>query len=114
MDSTYSPSIFQPSPCPWRGPPDLSGQVRHVILVSRTVKAVYSSSTWVYREVVFARCVILVEDESLRDFLVAVAPKLGCNLNSHSISVVPTGGHGTQVVPLVNIPPVLTLDRWLV
>jgi len=46
------------------------------------------------REVVFARAVILVEDESLQQFLRSVAPRLGYDLDAHSVSVVFTGGHG--------------------
>lgn len=46
------------------------------------------------REMVFARAVLLVEDESLRDILIAVAPTLGYDLDSSGISVVFYGGHG--------------------
>ena len=43
------------------------------------------------REMVFARCVILVEDETQQEFLLAVAPTLGYRLDAHGISVVSVG-----------------------
>ena len=44
------------------------------------------------REMVFARAVIVVEDESQRDFILGVAPTLGRNLDVNSISVVYADG----------------------
>ena len=44
------------------------------------------------REVLFARSVILVEDESQRDFLVAVAPTLGYPLDTMGVSVIQVDG----------------------
>jgi AAA domain, putative AbiEii toxin, Type IV TA system len=46
------------------------------------------------REVFFARAVLLVEDESLMEFLVAVATTLGYDLNANGISIIYVGGHG--------------------
>lgn len=46
------------------------------------------------REVVFARAVVLVEDESLRDMLCVVAPILGHDIDSKGISIIDTGGEG--------------------
>ena len=47
-----------------------------------------------HREVLFARAVILVEDESQELFLRAVAPTLGHDVDSTSISIIPIGGDG--------------------
>ncbi len=46
------------------------------------------------REAVFARSVLLVEDESVREFILPVAEKLGYDLNAAGVSVIFTGGHG--------------------
>lgn len=46
------------------------------------------------REVVFSRAVLLVEDESLREFLIAVAPTLGYDLDASGVSIIFTGGQG--------------------
>jgi len=46
------------------------------------------------REIMFARAVLLVEDESLREFLIAVAPKLGYDIDASGVSIVFTSGHG--------------------
>ncbi len=44
------------------------------------------------REMVFARAVILVEDDSQKEFLVPVANILGFNIDANSISVISVGG----------------------
>ena len=46
------------------------------------------------REVVFARAVLLVEDESLQEFLTVIAPKLNRWLDRSGVSIIDTGGHG--------------------
>lgn len=45
------------------------------------------------REMVFARVVILVEDESQQEFVVGVAPTLGFDLDAIGLSVVSFNGH---------------------
>jgi hypothetical protein len=45
------------------------------------------------REIVFARAVILVEDESMLEFITAVAPTLGFDIDSNGISIISTDGH---------------------
>jgi hypothetical protein len=45
------------------------------------------------REVVFARSVLLVEDESQQEFLTAVAPTLGYDIDSASVSIIAVDGH---------------------
>lgn len=44
------------------------------------------------REIVFARAVLLVEDESQKDFLAATAPTLGYALDTSGISIIAVGG----------------------
>ena len=44
------------------------------------------------REVVFARAVVLVEDETQEGFLKSIAPTLGRDIDAHSVSVIPVGG----------------------
>ena len=48
------------------------------------------------REMVFARAVLVVEDESLFEFLRAVAPKLGLDIDGNGVSIVVTEGHGVH------------------
>lgn len=45
------------------------------------------------REMLFARVVLLVEDETLRVLFLVVASKLGIDLDAHGISVVSVNGH---------------------
>lgn len=45
------------------------------------------------REVVFARSVLLVEDESQQEFLTAVTPTLDHDIDSASVSIIAVGGH---------------------
>lgn len=45
------------------------------------------------REVVFARAVLLVEDESQKEFVTSVASTLGFDLDANSISVIAVGSH---------------------
>ncbi len=68
------------------------------------------------REVVFARAVILVEDETLTEFLIGVAPKLGRDIDANSVSVVFTGGEGGHrpfhtLLDALGIPYVHLRDR---
>jgi OLD-like protein/putative AbiEii toxin of type IV toxin-antitoxin system len=68
------------------------------------------------REVLFARAVILVEDDSQRDFLLAVAPTLGHDVNALGLSVVQVGGEdGYQpfftLLNSLRIPYVALKDR---
>jgi len=44
------------------------------------------------REMVFARAVVLAEDESQQEFLVSIAETLGYDLNAHGISLLSVGG----------------------
>lgn len=46
------------------------------------------------RELAFARSVIVVEDETQLEFLLAVAPTLGYQLDAHGVSMVPVNGEG--------------------
>lgn len=70
------------------------------------------------KEVVFARAVILVEDESQCEFLLQIAPTLGRDIDAHGISVIPVGGeHGYKpyrtLLDALNIPYVCLRDkRW--
>ena len=69
-----------------------------------------------HREMVFARTVVLVEDESLQEFLIVVAPTLGYDIDAHGVSVIPTGGHGTHppyhtLLDALGIPHVNLRDR---
>ncbi|GEM_PF-2877567 len=54
------------------------------------------------RELLFARAVVLVEDESQQLFVQAVAPALGSDLDANSISVIPVDGDS-------GYPPFFTL-----
>src|SRR5206468_899216 len=58
------------------------------------------------REAVFARSVIVVEDESQQLFVLGVAPKLGFDLDAHGVSVIAVGGHD-------GYPPFFTLFQAL-
>jgi hypothetical protein len=49
------------------------------------------------REMVFARTVILVEDESQREFIAGVAPTLGYDLDATGISVISVDGQSGYV-----------------
>ncbi|MCH7656202.1 MAG: AAA family ATPase [Chloroflexi bacterium] len=70
------------------------------------------------RELVFARCVVLVEDESQQNFMLGVAPVLGRDLDAAGISVVKVDGEDgyQRYFPLLNalgIPHVALKDkRW--
>lgn len=69
-----------------------------------------------HREVLFARGVILVEDESQELFLRMVAPTLGYDLDAGSISVIPVGGDGgfrpyVSLLESLGIPHVLLRDK---
>ncbi|MDP2936251.1 MAG: AAA family ATPase [Dehalococcoidia bacterium] len=44
------------------------------------------------REVVFARAVIVVEDQSQKEFLTAIAPTLGRDMDAHCVTIVSAGG----------------------
>lgn len=44
------------------------------------------------REVVFARSVIVVEDQSQKEFLTAIAPTLGRDVDAHCVTIVSAGG----------------------
>ena len=69
-----------------------------------------------HREVLFARAVILVEDESQELFLRAVAPTLGHDVDSTSISIIPVGGDGAfrpfvSLLESLGIPHVALRDK---
>ena len=68
------------------------------------------------REVVFARSVLLVEDESQQEFLTAVAPTLGYDIDSASVSIIAVDGHdGYQayqtVLEALEIPYIALRDK---
>ena len=68
------------------------------------------------REVLFARSVILVEDESQELFLRGVAPTLGYDLDAASISIVPVGGDGAHrpyvsLLGELGIPHIVLRDK---
>jgi hypothetical protein len=58
------------------------------------------------RDVVFARSVLLVEDESQAEFIYGIAPTLNVPLDARGVSVVPVGGEKS-------FPPYLALVRAL-
>ena len=69
-----------------------------------------------HREVLFARAVILVEDESQELFLKMVAPTLGHDVDSASISIIPVGGDGAfrpyvSLLESLGIPHVALRDK---
>ena len=69
-----------------------------------------------HREVLFARAVILVEDESQELFLRMVAPTLGYDLDAGSVSLIPVGGDGAYrpyvtLLESLGIPHVLLRDK---
>jgi hypothetical protein len=68
------------------------------------------------REIMFARSVILVEDESQQGFLTAVAPTLGHDTDAHSVSIISVDGHDGYkpyeiLLKALRIPYVCLRDR---
>jgi hypothetical protein len=68
------------------------------------------------REMLFARCVILVEDETQAEIVRAVAETLGYDLDAHSTSVIPVGGEDGYapydiLVRTLRIPVVRLRDK---
>ncbi len=103
----------------WRTP-ELGTQVRHID--SPTLDARTQGQLWTAlrdvanREVVFARATILAEDESIRDFLLGIAPKLGFDLDAKGVSIVSVGGEDgfapyLTVLKGLGIPHVAIRDK---
>lgn len=71
---------------------------------------------FINREIVFARAVIIVEDESHREFLISVAPILGRDIDASGVSIVFADGdkgYG-KFIPLLNtlcIPYICLKDK---
>ncbi len=68
------------------------------------------------REIVFARSVLLVEDESQLGFLTAVAPTLDHDIDAHSVSIISVGSHDGYkpfevLLKALGIPYVCLRDR---
>jgi predicted ATPase len=68
------------------------------------------------REMMFARAVLVVEDESQQEFVTGIAPTLGYDLDALCISVVPVhgeGGYGPYLATLraLGIPHVALKDK---
>lgn len=68
------------------------------------------------REIVFARSVILVEDESQQGFLTTVAPTLDHDIDAHSVSIISVDGHDGYkpyevLLKALRIPYVCLRDR---
>ena len=68
------------------------------------------------RELVFARTVLLVEDESLYEFLTIVSPKLDLDIDTSGVSIIHTGGHGgykpyITILGALSIPYIVLRDK---
>lgn len=68
------------------------------------------------REIMFARSVIVVEDESQRNFLAAVAPTLGRDIDAHGVSIVYAEGESNYkpfwtILEGLGIPYVALKDK---
>lgn len=77
----------------WRAPA-MGSQVRAAeSLDDRQRGQIQTVWRWLdHREAVFARAVILAEDDSQAEFIKGIQKALGVDLNAHGISVLPVGG----------------------